>query len=242
MGKGGEGAGAQQQGGARKAEREGFHGSEQTDREWNVVARREPPSLEGPPGENVPEPRKRPAGTSSAPIRSAEAPMRADDPILYAEDSDNDVFLLQRAFVRAKVPHPLVTVRDGRAAIDYLESVAPGVAGLRGTRPAPGLVLLDVKMPHLSGLEVLRWIRARKAFADLPVLMLSSSPSEQDIAPAFAAGANGYLVKPTRPQELESLVAGLKAALQHAATADWGGLPGARFPSSGGTGGPGDVP
>ncbi|HEY3755425.1 MAG TPA: response regulator [Opitutaceae bacterium] len=158
--------------------------------------------------------------------------MRADDPILYAEDSDDDVFLLQRAFVRAQVTHPLVTVRDGRAAVDYLRSAQNAEkSALRRTRPLPGLVLLDLKMPHLSGLDVLKWIRAPdNQIAHLPVLMLSTSGANQDIQRSFAAGANGYLVKPSHPGELDTLVSGLKQALTHIETADWRNITGAKFP------------
>lgn len=170
--------------------------------------------------------------------------MQPGDPILYAEDSDDDVFMLQRAFVRAKVPYPLVTVRDGRAAVEYLRSVSEAsTSGLRSLRPAPGLILLDIKMPFLSGLEVLKWIRSpENPLAALPVLMLSSSSADQDVLPAFAAGANGYLVKPSRPDDLDTLVSGLKEALEQAGTADWGRIQGARFPAGDGTGGWGAVP
>jgi two-component system response regulator len=157
-------------------------------------------------------------------------------PILYAEDSDDDVILLQRAFVRAQLPHPLVTLRDGRAAQDYLHAAANGSPIMRATRPMPRLVLLDIKMPYLSGLEVLRWIRANPSFAGLPVLMLSSSAADRDIEPAFQAGANGYLVKPHSLAGLDALVAGLKGALGAnqglVASGDWGAIKGGRLPTA----------
>ena len=164
--------------------------------------------------------------------------MREPDPILYAEDSDDDVFLLQRAFIRAQLPQPLVTVRDGRAAIQYLQSALAPTTGPKTAKPLPGLVLLDVKMPFLSGIEVLKWIREQPQLAHLPVLMLSSSADERDVAPAFSAGANGYLLKPGSLDALDSLVAGLREALEKLPDAPWGTIAGARFPSDGASGGP----
>ena len=77
--------------------------------------------------------------------------------VLYAEDDENDAFLLANAFKRVGIPHRLVVVDDGRAAIDYL--AGEGEYADRAQHPLPRLVLLDLKMPAVTGLEVLQWIK-----------------------------------------------------------------------------------
>jgi CheY-like chemotaxis protein len=124
-------------------------------------------------------------------------------PILFAEDSEDDVFLLQRAFRRANVPNPLHVARDGREAVIYLENA---------TNPVPGVVVLDVKMPYQGGLEVLSWIRAQPKWNETPVLMMTSSSQDQDIRAAYRLGADAYLVKPSGSEELERLVRQLTGA------------------------------
>ena len=126
--------------------------------------------------------------------------MMFNRPILYAEDDDNDAFLIQRAFKQAEIHNPLVIVPDGNAAIEYLSGT--GKYARRGEHPLPCLVLLDLKMPGKSGLEVLEWIRTQPTVSTLPALMLTSSNQESDIRRAYVLGANGYLLKQNRPDEM----------------------------------------
>ena len=128
-----------------------------------------------------------------------------DQPILYAEDEENDILFMERAFHFAGVANPLVTVPNGQLAVEYLSS-------LRDQDPAlfPCLVLLDLNLPLKSGLEVLKWIRAHALFCTLPVLVISSSDQDSDIQRAYLQGVNGYLVKPSNPKELQSMVKALK--------------------------------
>ena len=110
-------------------------------------------------------------------------------PILYAEDDENDAFLANHAFEKAGILNPLVVVSDGKAAIEYLAGTAQYAN--RTEYPLPCLVLLDLKMPGVSGLEVLKWIRSQRSVCTLPVLMLTSSNQDGDVHRAYILGANG---------------------------------------------------
>ena len=134
--------------------------------------------------------------------------MIVNAPVLYAEDDVNDAFLLERAFSKADIINPLVIVSDGNAAIDYLSG--KGNHYQRNENPFPCLVLLDLKMPGKSGLEVLEWMRNEPTVSTLPVLMFTSSSQEKDVRHAYLLGANGYLLKPSLPDGLLSLVRALK--------------------------------
>lgn len=121
--------------------------------------------------------------------------MNADAfPILLVEDDENDVLLLRRAFAKAKVRNPVRVVRDGEEAVAYLSG--DGEYADRRRYPEPVLVLLDLKLPRLSGHEVLEWIRSDDRFRRLPVVVLTSSREPQDVSRAYDLGANSYLVKP----------------------------------------------
>jgi CheY-like chemotaxis protein len=129
-------------------------------------------------------------------------------PVLYAEDEENDVFLMQRAFRKAGIKNPLQTASDGAEAIRYLQGA--GDYADRRRFPLPCLVLLDLNLPRRSGLEVLKWIREQPSFAHLPVVILTSSNQHRDIASAYQLKANGYLVKPPSSEKLIELVATLR--------------------------------
>jgi CheY-like chemotaxis protein len=131
-------------------------------------------------------------------------------PVLYAEDDENDVFLMQRAFRKADVANPLHVATDGAEAIRYLEG--SGEYSDRRRFPMPSLVMLDLNLPRRSGLEVLRWIRDHPTLRALPVVIFTSSNQKRDISSAYAFGANGYLVKPPNPDKLIDLVASLRDA------------------------------
>src|SRR5881394_123062 len=115
--------------------------------------------------------------------------------ILLAEDDPNDVILFQRAMARASLSaYSLKVVRDGEEAISYLGGQA--IHADRHLYPLPALLLLDLKMPRKSGLEVLSWLRKQPQLRHLIVVFLTSSNNSEDIRLAYEAGANSYLVKP----------------------------------------------
>jgi len=130
------------------------------------------------------------------------------NPILYAEDEENDVYFIRRAFEQAGIRNPLAVVGDGQRAINYLTGM--GDYADRNKHPLPCLVILDMKMPEKSGLEVLKWIRSQPAICILPVLMLTSSSHDADMHRAYVQGANGYLVKPGSPDELVAMAKAIK--------------------------------
>jgi CheY-like chemotaxis protein len=113
--------------------------------------------------------------------------------ILYVEDSPEDVELTLAALQDNGLANEVVVARDGVEAIDYLERRG-GFAGR--TAGDPAVVLLDIKMPRLDGLEVLRWIRSQARLRSLPVVMLTSSREERDIVESYQIGVNAYVVKP----------------------------------------------
>ena len=123
--------------------------------------------------------------------------------ILQVEDDPNDVFLLQHALTKAGVTNPVQVAIDGRQAIDYLQGA--GKFRDREKYPFPALVLLDLKLPYVMGLDVLKWIR-QKAGTALTVLMLTASGEEADIVTAYRLGANGFLTKPSEASKLHDMV------------------------------------
>jgi CheY-like chemotaxis protein len=130
-------------------------------------------------------------------------------PILYAEDDENDAFLMDRVFQKLKVPNRLQVVADGKLAIAYLAGSAPYQS--RETYPLPVLLLLDLSLPGRHGLEVLKWIKGEPALTTLPVVVLSSSNQQSDVHRAFLLGAQGFIVKPGDPDELSRIVQVIQA-------------------------------
>lgn len=127
--------------------------------------------------------------------------------ILYAEDDENDAFLVQHAFTKAGINSQLIVVNSGKAVIEYLSGHAETPDP---STPLPRLILLDLNMPGTSGLEVLKWIRNTPQLSTLVVVMLTSSNQEADIHRAYIQGANGYLVKPSKVDELIVMVKAIK--------------------------------
>lgn len=127
--------------------------------------------------------------------------------ILLVEDDANDVFLLRRAFTKAGIESGLHTVGDGEEAVAYL--AGDGKFSDRDQHPLPQLVLLDLKLPRRSGLEVLEWVRARPELRRIPVIVLTSSRESRDVNRAYDLGANSYLVKPVSFEDLLSLTQAL---------------------------------
>ena len=124
--------------------------------------------------------------------------------VLLVEDDENDVFFFKRAMKLAGWTDPVQVVQDGQQAIEYLKGT--GNFASREEFPIPALVLLDLKMPFLSGLEVLKWIRTESDFKQLPVVMFTSSKEEIDLEQAYQLGANAYVVKPAGSDELLEVV------------------------------------
>jgi CheY-like chemotaxis protein len=128
--------------------------------------------------------------------------------ILYVEDEETDVLLLRHVLSRAGITSLLKTVKDGRAARDYLAGHEPFAD--RRQYPLPSLVLLDLNLPYWSGFEVLEWLRQQPQLRRLPVVVFSSSSRPDDVARAYDAGANAYLVKPNALAELTVQVQALR--------------------------------
>ena len=135
--------------------------------------------------------------------------MKSARSFLVAEDDENDVFFLQRAFQQAKIESPLQVVRDGQEAIDYLSGA--GKFSDRKEYPLPQLFILDLKMPRMTGLDVLRWLQDQPELHCLPVLVLSSSAQRTDFERAYELGANGFVVKPASLEPGEEAAHKLRA-------------------------------
>jgi CheY-like chemotaxis protein len=122
--------------------------------------------------------------------------------ILLAEDREDDVVLISKAFKEGLVTNPLFVVRDGAEAIGYLQG--EGKYANRVEYPLPDLLLLDLKMPKVDGFQVLRWVRQQPAgLSLLPVVVLTSSENIRDVKVAYELGANSFIVK---PMEFENVV------------------------------------
>ena len=114
--------------------------------------------------------------------------------ILLVEDNSDDVEIALRAFRKSKVPSEIVVVRDGVEALDYMFASGPGAEG--NTKAQPDLILLDLKLPRVGGLEVLRRLRGEERTRRVPVVMLTSSNEERDIQASYDSGANSFVRKP----------------------------------------------
>ena len=114
--------------------------------------------------------------------------------ILLVEDNPDDEELTLRALARNNISNSVVVVRDGQDAVDWLEGT--GAYMSRDANDVPALVLLDLKLPKIDGLEVLRRLRANPRTAIVPVVILTSSKEESDRASGYYGGANSYVQKP----------------------------------------------
>ena len=115
--------------------------------------------------------------------------------LLLIEDDSNDVLLIQRAFERTRFNVPMSVVSDGDSAVGYLQGIEEYSDRLQ--HPLPSLILLDLKLPRRSGLEVLKWLRAQPHLCRIPVIALTASREEADVDKAYEAGINSYVVKPS---------------------------------------------
>jgi two-component system response regulator len=120
--------------------------------------------------------------------------MIQEQTILLVEDNDDDAELAAMAFHRAKITNPLIRVRDGLEALDYL--FGRGKHSERDVSDLPAVALLDLKLPKISGLDVLKAIRADERTKHLPIVILTSSNEDKDRLGAYDQFANSYVLKP----------------------------------------------
>lgn len=124
--------------------------------------------------------------------------------VLLVEDDLNDIFLVKRAFKKARIQNPLQVVTDGLEAIDYLRG--EGRYSDRHAHPLPKLIVMDIKMPRKTGFEVLEWVKGQShLLRRIPVIVVSSSENATDINHAYELGANAYMVKPMDFRAVEHL-------------------------------------
>ncbi len=126
--------------------------------------------------------------------------------ILVVDDNPGDVRLIQEAIKDSKVAARLHTAQDGEEALAFLRREEPHLKA-----PRPHLVLLDLNMPRVSGLEVLRTIKRAPELRTIPTVILTSSMAHQDIEGCYDAHANAYLVKPSELDEFSSLLRSIEA-------------------------------
>jgi two-component system, response regulator len=114
--------------------------------------------------------------------------------IMLVEDNPSDIALTKRAFDKSRIANPLVIAEDGQEALDYLLGTGPHAG--RDPSDLPALILLDLKIPKIDGLTVLKRIRADPRTRRAPVVILTSSVEEQDLATGYDVGVNSYIRKP----------------------------------------------
>ena len=125
--------------------------------------------------------------------------------ILLVEDSDEDAELTIRALKQRKLANDLFRVKDGAEALDFI--FATGAYANRENRPKPRVVLLDLKLPKVDGMEVLRRLKQDPTTRTIPVVMLTSSKEDRDLEAAYRYGVNSYIVKPV---EFDKFVAAVE--------------------------------
>lgn len=130
------------------------------------------------------------------------------DVILLAEDNDDHVTLILRAFRKGALVNPVFVVRNGEEVIQYLKG--DGKFSNRSEYPLPSLLLLDLRMPMKNGFEVLAWIRQEPAFRPLRIVVLTTSEDMKDVNRAYQLGANSFLVKPMDLEHFANLTDAIK--------------------------------
>jgi CheY-like chemotaxis protein len=124
--------------------------------------------------------------------------------ILVIEDDPNDVLLLKRALKKNVINNPVCTLPDGEEAIEYLSG--RGRYADRNAHPVPHVIILDLKMPRKSGLEVLEWLKDHPQYRVIPTIVLTSSKLNEDVVKAYGLGANSYMVKPSNFDDLQQMM------------------------------------
>src|SRR5436190_6476755 len=128
--------------------------------------------------------------------------------ILLVDDDENDVLIMTMALRKAGLSCIICVARDGREAQEYLSGT--GEFADRSAYPLPYLILMDLKLPRVMGLEVLKWLREKPEFDSTIVLVLSSSSMPDDVQGAYHLHANGYLVKPYNLEKLQVMSQAIK--------------------------------
>ena len=121
---------------------------------------------------------------------------RESDLILLVEDNESHALLVKRALLESEFKSNIVHVYDGEEALDFLYCRNSFSTGGSRAHPRPKVILLDLRLPRMDGLEVLRTIKTSEEFYDIPVVILTSSMAEPDVVGAYHFRANSYLVKP----------------------------------------------
>ena len=127
-------------------------------------------------------------------------------PILLVEDDKRDLELTLIALERSQLAHEVVVMRDGAQALDYLRREGEYAGRAEGN---PAVVLLDLKLPKVTGLEVLEAVRGDPALGSIPIVMLTSSQEEADVVKSYQLGVNAYVVKPVAFDHFVSAIADL---------------------------------
>ena len=120
-------------------------------------------------------------------------------PVLLVDDSQHDVLFIERAWQENGIKNPLLTVANGQECLDYLRSSAQDL-------PRPGLILLDIQMPIMDGIECLAHIRADEKLKTIPVVMLTNSRREEELIKTYNIGCNSYIQKPMTFSGLVNIV------------------------------------
>ena len=129
---------------------------------------------------------------------------KTDKVILLVEDNEDDVFLMKRAFKAAGIQNPVHVVNDGEAVIRYLSG--EGQFAEREKFPFPSVMFLDLKLPYLSGLEVLKWKLEHPEIPPITIIVVTSSNEPTDLKTAYRLGASSYIVKPPTADQLLEIV------------------------------------
>lgn len=130
--------------------------------------------------------------------------------LALVEDNSDDQLLIQRAFKNAHVKGEIIVLDDGAKAVAYFEDTS---------QPIPVLILLDLNLPHIPGLEVLKRVRENKRTQECPVIVMTISSAQKDIVESYQFGVNGYMSKPIEPDRLRVTLAqvGLRWLLEDSA-------------------------
>jgi len=124
--------------------------------------------------------------------------------ILLVDDSETDIRITMRAFMKSKIKNRIFTVTNGQAALDFLNN--EGNYTNAEEYPKPDIILLDIKMPGMDGFQVLESVKKNLELSSIPIIMLTSSKAEEDVARSFKYGASSFIQKPVDFDEFVKLV------------------------------------
>jgi len=123
--------------------------------------------------------------------------MLNSSPVLFVEDDRLNVVAVEKAFAKLGIAQPLIHARNGQEALEYLSE---------DSHPKPGIILLDLHMPKMDGIEFLRTLKADPALREIPAIMLTTSQDRRDVAACFALNAAGYMIKPLDDESLAEVI------------------------------------